>query len=202
MYLTVGLGLAPVHSFAQTPTLLVLGDSLSAAHQMNPAQGWVQLLAQRLAQHSFPYQVVNASISGDTSYDGLNRLPASLQSQQPQIVIIELGANDGLRGLPLQEIRQNLAQMIQLAQDAGAKVLLLGMRLPPNYGPAYTRGFEDIYTSLAKQYNTGLLPFLLEGIATRRELMQTDNLHPKTEAQPMLLNNVWPQLVPLLSNKK
>lgn len=179
-------------------TILVLGDSLSAAYQMEPAQGWVQLLANKLQQHAFPYQVVNASTSGNTSHDGLSRLPSSLQKYQPQIVIIELGTNDGLRGLPLQELRQNLAQMIQLSTAAGAKVLLLGMRLPPNYGPAYTRAFKEIFSTLAKEYDIGLLPFLLDGVVNQRKLFQTDNLHPGIEAQTILLDDIWPKLLPLL----
>lgn len=165
---------------------------------MDLAQGWVHLLANKLKQEAFPYQVINASISGDTSHGGLSRLPASLHKHQPQIVIIELGANDGLRGLPLQELRQNLAQMIQLSTAAGAKVLLLGMRLPPNYGPIYTRAFEEIFSTLAREYDTGLLPFFLDGIANQRKLFQADNLHPSTEAQAILLNNIWQKLLPLL----
>lgn len=175
-----------------------MGDSLSAAHQIDPALGWVNLLAEKLQAEAFPYQVVNASISGDTSRGGLSRLPAALQRYHPSIVVLELGANDGLQGLPLLQLRQNLAQMIQLSQTIGARVLLLGMQLPPNYGPAYTKGFEEIYTSLAKDYGTGLVPFLLKDIALRRELMQADNLHPISDAQSVVLKNIWPQLIPLL----
>lgn len=186
---------------ADNATILVVGDSLSAAYQMDPAQGWVSLLAGRLSENGLSYRVINASISGDTSHGGLSRLPTSLQKYHPQIVILELGANDGLRGLPLQELRHNLAQMIQLSQAAGARVLLLGMQLPPNYGPAYTRGFRDIFSSLAREYDTGLLPFFLAGVATTRSLIQADNLHPRAEAQPLLLDNVWPHLLPLIKNR-
>lgn len=171
---------------------------MSAAHQIDPSQGWVTLLANKLQAEAFAYQVINASISGDTSHGGLSRLPAALQQYQPSIVILELGANDGLQGLPLQQLRHNLRQMIQLSQAAGAKVLLLGMQLPPNYGPAYTKGFKDIYTSLAKDYDTGLVPFILKDIALKRDLMQADNLHPSSEAQAVVLKNIWPQLIPLL----
>jgi acyl-CoA thioesterase-1 len=193
LYLPAGHGAAPV--------ILVLGDSLSAAHNLEPSQGWVSLLARRLADSGYPHQVINASISGDTSYDGLRRLPASLQKHRPRIVILELGANDGLRGLPLSDLRHNLTRMIQLARDAGAQVLLLGMRLPPNYGPAYTRGFADIYASLAREQRTALCPFLLAGVANRRDLMQEDNLHPTAAAQPMLLDTVWSELLPLLKGR-
>lgn len=188
----------PAQSADTTQTILVLGDSLSAAYQIDPARGWVNLLAERLRNESSDYRVINASISGDTSHGGLSRLPAALQRHQPDIVILELGANDGLRGLPLKDLRQNLAQMIQLAQAAGARVLLLGMKLPPNYGPAYTQGFAAIYQSLAEEYGTGLVPFLLQDIALQRDLMQADNLHPTSEAQPLIVDTVWPQLTRLL----
>ena len=193
-----GFGSPALHADSAPPVILVIGDSLSAAYQIDPAQGWVSLLDAKLQDQAQPYRVVNTSISGDTSHGGVSRLPAALQRHQPRIVIIELGANDGLRGLPLQELRQNLAQMIQLSQTTGAKVLLLGMRLPPNYGPAYTNGFEAVFTSLAEEYHTALLPFFLEGVATQRSLLQADNLPPTAEAQPLLLDNVWPRLLPLL----
>jgi acyl-CoA thioesterase-1 len=180
------------------PTILVLGDSLSAAHGIGQGQGWVSLLARQLQDEHFPYQVANISISGETSQGGLNRLPAALQRHRPAIVLIELGANDGLRGLPLTQLRRNLTQMIELSRKTGAKVLLLGMRLPPNYGPAYTHGFTAIYSQLANEQDVALVPFLLKGVVTRRGLMQADNLHPTAQAQPILLDTVWAYLEPLL----
>jgi acyl-CoA thioesterase-1 len=180
------------------PTILVLGDSLSAGFGLEARQGWVNLLRDRLSSQGFPYRVVNASISGDTTLGGLDRLPAALASYHPRIVILELGGNDGLRGLPLQAMRDNLAKAIELSQQAGAKVLLLGMQIPPNYGPAYTRGFAQVYHQLAERYAISLVPFLLAGVSEVRQLMQADNIHPTAEAQPRLLDNVWPQLKPLL----
>lgn len=189
---------ASVANESADSAILVVGDSLSAAYQIDPDKGWVKLLANRLQQENYPYQVINASISGETSHGGLSRLPAALELHRPQIVIIELGANDGLRGLPLQDLRHNLAKMIQLSQSSGASVVLLGMQLPPNYGPAYTSEFRKVFSNLARKYNTALFPFFLDGIATRRELMQEDNLHPNEIAQPILLENIWPILQPLL----
>lgn len=180
-----------------TQTILVLGDSLSAGFGIDQSKSWVNLMEIRLKNEKYPYQVLNASISGETSRGGLNRLPALLD-KKPVIVILELGANDGLRGLPLDRLYMNLENMILLSKKAGARVLLVGMKLPPNYGPAYTNGFQDIYKRLAEKHDVGLEPFILAGVATRRELMQTDNLHPTTEAQPQLLENIWPQLQPLL----
>lgn len=178
--------------------ILVFGDSLSAGFGIDHSRGWVSLLAQRLDQENFPHRVVNASISGETTAGGVSRLPAALDSHQPAIVILELGANDGLRGLPLEHLRANLEKLIAISRDSGARVCLVGMKLPPNYGSRYAQGFEDIYTQLAKKQRTARVPFLLEGVADRRELMQADNIHPTAEAQPRLLDNVWPQLLPLL----
>lgn len=180
------------------PVILVFGDSLSAGYGIDYSRGWVSLLAQRLERENFPHRVVNASISGETTQGGVSRLPAALDKHQPAIVILELGANDGLRGLPLFMLRANLAKLIGLAKQRGARVLLVGMRLPPNYGPRYTEDFADSYKALAKKEQVALVPFLLEGVADQRQLMQADNLHPTAEAQPQLLDNVWPQLVPLL----
>jgi len=180
------------------PVILVVGDSLSAAYQINPDQGWVNLLQQRLDQQGMDYQVINASISGDTTLGGLSRLPAALKRHTPEIVIIELGANDGLRGLPIIDMQENLAQMIRLSEAASARVLLLGMQLPPNYGPTYTRSFYECFQTLARTYHVGLVPFFLSGVAEQRSLMQDDNLHPTAQAQPLLLDNVWPLLQPLL----
>ncbi len=181
-----------------TPAILVMGDSLSASHGIDQQRSWVSLLAARLQREGFPHHVVNASISGETTAGGLSRLGPALARHQPAIVIIELGANDGLRGLPLTQMRDNLQKMITAAKNHHARVLLIGMRLPPNYGPRYTRSFQNIYLALAKENNIAMLPFLLEGVSEKREWMQADNLHPNAAAQPRLLENVWPSLRPLL----
>ncbi|MBL1277806.1 MAG: arylesterase [Ectothiorhodospiraceae bacterium] len=175
-----------------------MGDSLSAGFGIPKSQSWVALLKQRLAAENLPHNVVNASISGETTSGGLNRLKLALNQYQPQTIIIELGANDGLRGLSLTLVRQNLSRMIRASQQADTQVLLLGMRLPPNYGPRYTRNFAQIFVDLAEEYDTGLVPFFLTQVATRRELMQSDGLHPTAAAQPQLLNTVWAELLPLL----
>lgn len=179
-------------------TILVLGDSLSAAFGMPQQSGWVSLLQQRLVPD---HSVINASISGETTAGGAARLQPLLQQHQPNIVIIELGANDGLRGLPIKEMRKNLEQMIQQSQNANARVLLIGLRLPPNYGPAYTNAFEESYRELAAQHRLALLPFLFAGLEDSPRHFQADNLHPTAAAQPVLLNNVWQQLAPLLRMK-
>lgn len=179
-------------------TLIILGDSLSAAYGMAPKQGWVHLLAQRLHNQGYNYQVLNASISGDTTSGGRSRLSQVLQQVKPAIVILELGANDGLRGLSLKEMQKNLADMIVKSQQAGATVLLLGMRIPPNYGKVYTEHFQQIYLDLATQYGVSLVPFFLEGVADKRALLQEDNLHPTVEAQGKILENVWKKIEELL----
>ncbi|MDT8384758.1 MAG: arylesterase [Gammaproteobacteria bacterium] len=183
------------------PTILIMGDSLSAGFGMAVASGWASLLQQRLAAEHLPHRVVNASISGETTSGGLSRLPQALQTHQPEIVIIELGANDGLRGLPLGLIENNLARMIEQCRQANAKVLLLGMRLPPNYGPRYTQEFTQVFVGLAERHNTALVPFLLTDVATRPELMQNDGLHPNASAQQQLLDTLWPQLLRLLTRR-
>jgi acyl-CoA thioesterase-1 len=176
----------------------VLGDSLSAGYGIPAEQGWVSLLQRRLAERGFPHQVVNASISGDTTSGGLSRLPAALERHRPTLVILELGANDGLRGqLPL-AMANNLGRMIELSRQAGAQVLLAEMRIPPNYGPSYTQKFQATFGELAKHYDILLIPFLLEGVAGNPALIQEDGLHPRAEAQPRILDNVWPVLEPLL----
>jgi len=180
------------------PTILVLGDSLSAGYGIDVRHGWVALLGQRLRQQGYPQTVVNASISGDTTAGGRTRLPEALQRHHPQVVIIELGGNDGLRGLSLAQTRANLDAMIKMARSAGAQVLLVGIYLPPNYGPEYTRKFHAIYSELAHQQQLPLVPFLLAGVALTPGLMQADGLHPRGAAQPRLLDNVWPYLEPLL----
>jgi acyl-CoA thioesterase-1 len=180
------------------PVILVFGDSLSAAHGISVEQGWVNLLAQKLSQQGYEFRVVNASVSGETSAGGLARLPRALTVQQPRIVLLELGANDGLRGLPLEQTQNNLDQMLTLLQSQHIPVLLLGMRLPPNYGVRYTSGFMAMYQTLADRHHVPLLPFLLENVALKPDLMQSDGLHPNEKGQPLLLDNVWPKLEPLL----
>lgn len=175
-----------------------MGDSLSAAHGLEVSQGWVALLQARLKARGYDYTVVNASISGETSAGGLTRLPHTLRQLKPAIVILELGANDGLRGLPVKLMQKNLGRMIVLSRQAGAKVLLVGILMPPNYGMAYTREFAQVYPALARQYRVPLVPFLLAGVAQDRSLMQADGLHPKAEGEPRVLRNVWTRLQPLL----
>jgi acyl-CoA thioesterase I len=180
-------------------TLLVLGDSISAEYGLARDTGWVQLLRDRLKQQHFDYNVVNASISGDTTSNGLARLPPLLLREHPDIVVIELGGNDGLRGLPIDTARGNLAQIIALCQAAHARVVITGIQLPPNYGPDYTTKFAAMYGELAKDKHVALVPFLFAGFAEDSELFQGDRIHPSAEAQPMLLNNVWGPLKPLLT---
>lgn len=185
----------------QAKTLLVLGDSLSAAYGLPAEEGWVSLMEQELKQRSLADKVINASISGETSSGGLQRLPRLLADYRPDLVLLELGANDGLRGTPLQVMEQNLRRMVELSQAAGAEVILIGIRIPPNYGPQYTQRFYSIYPDLAQEYQLPLVPFLLEGVALKPQLMQSDGLHPTAAAQPILLQTVWPHLVPLLQSE-
>jgi acyl-CoA thioesterase-1 len=187
--------LAPAAHAART--ILVFGDSLSAGYGLRQEAAWPSLLARRLHEKKLDYTVVNASISGETTSGGRTRLDAALAKYAPQIVIIALGSNDGLRGLPLAGVRDNLAAMTAKAQNGKAKVLLVGQRLPPNYG-AYATQFQQLYGEVAKARQAALVDFLLDGIATRPELFQADNLHPTAEAQPRLLDNVWRGLEPLL----
>lgn len=179
-------------------TLLVLGDSISAAFDLDTRQGWVSLLEQRLAAEGFDYRVVNASVSGDTSAGGLARLPTLLAEHRPQLVIVELGGNDGLRGQAPAQLQQNLAAMVQQSQKVGAKVLILGMQLPPNYGVRYTTAFASVFPQVANQTGAALVPFLLEGVGGVPALMQDDGIHPGAAAQAQLLDNVWLGLKPLL----
>ncbi len=183
--------LVPVSSFAKT--VMILGDSISAGYGINPQQGWVNLLQQRLNQQ-FPKQhtVINASVSGETTSGALARLPKLLQTHQPNIVVIELGGNDGLRGQPPQMIQKNLAQMIQQSQKNKATVILLGMKIPPNYGTAYSKAFENNYSTLSQQYKIKSLPFFMNGIAGHQNLMQKDFIHPNASAQKILLDNAYP----------
>ena len=186
------------NAVASARTILVFGDSLSAAYGIRPEQGWVALLEQRLQAQGYGYQIVNASVSGETSSGGLQRLPRALQLHHPALVILELGANDALRGLPLSGTRENLATMVQLSQSAGARVLLVGLRIPPNYGPRYTQEFANIFPGLANQYHLPLVPFLLEHVALDPERMQADGLHPNAQGEPPILDTLWPYLKPLL----
>lgn len=181
----------------QNPTLLVMGDSLSAAYGIEREEGWVSLLAERLEGDA---HVINASISGETTSGGLQRFTDILRQQQPDIVLLELGGNDGLRGLPPQQMQTNLASMIEQSQEAGAQVLLLGIDIPPNYGQAYRDAFTGVFHSLADEFDIALVPFLLVDVALNDDLMQSDSIHPTAEAQPIILENVWSELEPLLEN--
>jgi acyl-CoA thioesterase-1 len=197
---TLALPLAPwVSNAAEMPAILVYGDSLSAGYGIDPTRGWVSLLDTKLREAGYAYRVLNASVSGETTAGGLARLPRALQTQRPALVILELGGNDGLRALPIATMRENLARMVRLCKDAGLPVLLLGMRMPANYGPRFTSEFAAVYPELARQSGVALVPFFLEGIATRPELMQADGIHPNEQGQPLLLANVWPALQKLLS---
>jgi acyl-CoA thioesterase-1 len=183
---------------AATKSILVLGDSLSAAYGLAAERGWVALLGERLARERPDYRVVNSSVSGETSAGGRARIAGELARHRPAVVIVELGANDGLRGLPPAQMTDNLAAIVVAARKSGARVLLVGMKLPPNYGPDYTERFEAVFDELHKRYRTAWLPFLLEGFAERQDLFQADNIHPAAPAQPLILQNVWPRLRPLL----
>jgi acyl-CoA thioesterase-1 len=194
----VALTLVAAPVMANQNTLLVMGDSLSAAYGVPSDTAWVELLRDRLGEENLDWTVVNASISGETTDGGLRRLPRLLNEHEPDVVIIELGGNDGLRGFPPNVIESNLASMIELAEDSGATALLVGMQIPPNYGQRYTEMFAGIYPSLSDQYQIPLVPFFLDGIYNQESLMQDDGIHPTEKAQPRLLNNVWPTLEPLL----
>ncbi|BCB62946.1 arylesterase [Halomonas sp. A020] len=198
LLLVVFLGAVPLQASTAEeglPTLLVMGDSLSAAYGIEQEQGWVSLLAERLEGDA---QVVNASISGETTSGGAQRFADIIGQRQPDIVLLELGGNDGLRGLPPAQMRANLATIIEQSQQAGAEVLLLGIDIPPNYGQAYRDAFTGVYHSLAQEYELSLVPFLLEDIALNQQLMQSDGIHPTADAQPIILDNVWPALEPML----
>jgi acyl-CoA thioesterase-1 len=179
--------------------ILILGDSLSAAYGIEQSKSWVELLSARLAADYNEYSLVNSSISGDTTANGLNRLPSELEQHHPAIVIIALGANDGLRGISLPYIKNNLQKLISQSLDANAKVLLAGIQIPPNYGKKYTHQFTRLYPALAQQYQTDLIPFLLQGVAGQPEMIQSDGLHPNQKAQPRIMQNVWEYLLPMLT---
>lgn len=189
-----------VASGAQT-TVLVVGDSLSAGYGLNADESWVSLLQQRLDAKGYGYRVVNASISGDTSRGGRSRLPRAVKVHKPAVIIIELGGNDGLRGIPIAEMRKNLDSMVKTGQSAGAEIVLIPMRIPTNYGPAYRSKFEQVYQDLIQRYNLPDAKFILDDVATKPELMQADGIHPNAEAQSIMLGNVWPALEPLLKQK-
>jgi len=197
----VALVVAATSAYSAPKNLLVLGDSLSAEYGLQRGTGWAGLLQQRLQQSKADYQVVNASISGDTTIGGRNRLPALMTQHKPEVLVIELGANDALRGLALKTSQDNLQAMIDLARQQKAKVLLVGMQIPPNYGPDYTRRFAGMFQELAKSNKVALVPFFFEGIATDLSLFQADRIHPNEQAQPRLLDNVWPHLKPLVGVK-
>ena len=186
---------------ASQNTVLVLGDSLSAAYGVPSETAWVELLRDRIESQDLDWTVVNASISGETTDGGLRRLPGLLEAHDPTIVVIELGGNDGLRGFPPNVIESNLANMIEQVRDTGATPLLVGMQIPPNYGQRYTTMFADIFPTLSDRYNTPLVPFFLDGIYDQDGLMQGDGIHPTEEAQPRLLDNIWPKLEPLLNKQ-
>lgn len=190
--------LTPVVAEEDGAVVLVFGDSLSAAYRMNEEQGWVALLQAQIDEQALPHRIVNGSVSGETTAGGLARLPAMLDAHNPDIVVLELGGNDGLRGLPVPSIQQNLERMIELARDSGAEVLLVGMQIPPNYGPRYTEPFHAQYQDLADTYQLTLIPFLLDGIAEDAALMQDDGVHPTAEAQPLIVDIVWPVLQSML----
>ena len=178
------------------PVILVMGDSLSAEYGLPKGSGWVKLLEGQLQKQSSPWTVFNASISGETTSGGLARLPALLESKKPGMVLLELGANDALRGLSIEQTQNNLRRMIVLSKKTGAKVLLLGMQIPPNYGQHYTKQFKELYSTLAAQEGVELLPFFLNGVATNKELFQADNIHPNVAAQSILFKNVWGAMAP------
>ncbi|AHL33006.1 esterase [Pseudomonas brassicacearum] len=197
-FLSAGLALMCMAQNAAAGTVLIVGDSISAAFGLDTRQGWVALLEQRLKAEGFDDKVINASISGDTSSGGQARLPALLAAHKPDLVILELGGNDGLRGQPPTQLQQNLAVMIDSSRASGAKVLLLGMQLPPNYGRRYTDAFARVYSTLAEEKKVPLVPFFLKDIGGVPGMMQGDGLHPSVAAQGKLLENVWPTLKPLL----
>ena len=185
-------------AYAQTPAILIFGDSLSAGYGLARGAGWVDLLGKRLADQNYPHRLINASISGETSLGGKNRIAKVLAQNRPAIVVLELGANDGLRGYPIEQLRANLEAIVRSSKRHGARVLLIGMRVPPNYGARYARDFAQAFTVTAKQYNLPLVPFLMEGFAQSREMFQSDGVHPGAQAQPMMLDTVWTRLEPML----
>jgi len=190
----VALGFAAPVRAAPTPTILVVGDSLSAAYGLASGQGWVDLLQKKLAAEGYPHRVVNASISGDTTSGGRSRIAAALTAHKPSIVIVELGGNDGLRGAAIALVKSNLDFMVDTIQKAGAQAVIVGMQLPPNYGANYVRQFAAVFGDVAKARNAGYVPFILQGFAERPELFQADRIHPTAQAQPLMVETVWQEL--------
>jgi len=193
---------APLTAQSAAPTLVVVGDSISAGYGLPAGAGWVDLLVARLKERGYPQRVVNASITGDTTAGGRARLPALLKQHRPAIVVVELGGNDGLRGGDLKATRENLDAMVTAIQHSGAKALIVGMRLPPNYGPAYTREFDTLYMAVSNAHKAPLLPYFFDGIGEHNDLFQPDRIHPTAAAQSRLLDNVWPVLLPLLGKPR
>jgi acyl-CoA thioesterase-1 len=200
--LLLGAGGGAAHAAVPAPVVLVVGDSISAAYGLPQGAGWVDLLAARVKAEGLPHRIVNASISGDTTAGGRARLTALLTQHRPAVVVIELGGNDGLRGGNLKATRDNLDAMVTLAQKAGARVLLVGTKLPPNYGPAYTREFDALFADVARARKVALVPYFFDGFGERNDLFQPYRIHPTAAAQPMLLDNVWPTLKPLLGKPR
>lgn len=192
----------PLASGAAEPRLLVFGDSLAAGFGLARGEGWVDLLQEKLRREGYPQRVVNASISGETTAGGRTRIGAALKEFRPQIVVLELGANDGLRGTSLASFRDNLDAIAAATRKAGAKLVVVGMRLPANYGPAYTQGFAAVFGDIAKKHQAALVPFLFAGLEDTPEYFQADRLHPSARAQPKILETVWPALRPLLGKPK
>jgi acyl-CoA thioesterase-1 len=199
LLLLILAAVAPAHA---ARTILVFGDSLSAGYGLPSGSGWVSLLEHRLKRDRLDYTVINASISGETTLGGRNRIVAALTEHQPAVVIVQLGGNDGLRGNSIEETRRNLIAIVEASRKAGAKVLLVGMRIPPNYGKVYTRRFEALYAEVARQQNAALVPFMLQGFADKREWFQSDGIHPAIEAQPRILDNIYRRLRALLTPKR
>lgn len=196
----LGFGLVAYSTpvFAENPKILIYGDSLSAAYGIPQQSGWPALLQKKLKDEGYQYDIVNASISGETTSGGLSRLKKTLETTQPAIIILELGANDGLRGLPLNAMTSNLTAMIEQMQKTRAKIILAGMKIPPNYGPQYTAGFAKSYQQLSERYKLSLIPFFLDNVAAQRDLLLQDGLHPNADGQIIMLENIWPHLQPLL----
>ena len=189
-------------NLAEARIILIVGDSLSAAYGIPVEQGWVSLLQERLDGRDYPYRIINASISGDTTANARARLPQALASHEPAMVLLELGGNDGLRGLSLTEMKSNLGAMISSVQETGAQLLLVGVQLPPNYGPRYTESFQAVYRELAAEHDLALLPSLVDGIGTEQDLMQQDGIHPNVSAQPLIRDRVWEALLPLMGQRE
>ena len=189
-------------NLAEARIILIVGDSLSAAYGIPVEQGWVSLLQERLDSREYPCRIINASISGDTTANARARLSQALASHEPAVVLLELGGNDGLRGLSLTEMKSNLGAMISSVQETGAQLLLIGVQLPPNYGPRYTERFQAVYRELAVEHDLALLPSLVDGIGTEQKLMQQDGIHPNVSAQPLIRDRVWEALLPLLGQRQ